>query len=85
MYGLLDKVSYWFGGVRGNIDFFKLERIDKRLEAVCHLPRRVWIDDENRPHLPISGAVSVAIFTHGADCQLGATLAGAICPAVKLT
>ena len=67
------------------IDILKLQRIDKRLEAIGHLPRRVWVDNKNGPHLAIPGAVSVAIFAHGVCSELGATLARAICPAVKLT
>lgn len=51
------------------IDVFELQCIDQRLEAVCHLLRRVWVDDEDGPHLAISWIVTVTVFAHWV-CEL---------------
>jgi hypothetical protein len=47
------------------IDIFELQCIDERLQAVGHLLRGVWVDDEDGPHLAISELVVVSILAHG--------------------
>ena len=43
---------------------FELQGVDERLQAVGHLLRGVWVEDEDGPHLAISWVGTVAILTH---------------------
>ena len=43
---------------------FELQGVDERLQAVGHLLRGVWVEDEDGPHLAISWVGTVLIFTH---------------------
>lgn len=47
--------------------------------------RRVGIDDENRPHLAVSGVVAVTILAHESTVNYAeAACINAICPALKV-
>jgi hypothetical protein len=47
------------------IDVFELQCVHERLQAVGHLLRGVWVDDEDGPHFAISEVVAVLILAHG--------------------
>lgn len=65
-------------------DVFELQRVDEGLEALCHLRRGVWVDDEYGAHLGVSWVVAtVAVFTHWGVGELCCTCFYLVCPAME--
>jgi len=66
------------------INIFELKRIDEWLQAIGHLRRGIWVDDQNGTHFAVSRVATVTIFAHWDSVLVKSIFERSCCPATKI-